>query len=225
MKKDYDNIILVFLGTLALISVMTSILFHYNTETIKGTGYVTGSVNITINESIAITLGRTTVNFTTSNPGDGRTTYTTADITTLPIPSCTAKLNTATCGFNITNDGSVTINITAQDLGTLFRSPTFSRAIHFLFNVSVPDTVRRTTTGICPGFYNLTTAPAGNANNWTALPTSATTIICGLNFTNSDSGNPGPDSTAIDINITVPADEATGTKGTIIEFLASRAGL
>ncbi len=225
MKNQHENTILIFLGILATISLITSLLLSYKPETLTGTGYVTGSVNITINESIAITLVRNTINFTTSNPGDGRTTYTTADIATAPIPSCTAKLNTATCGFNISNDGSVTINITLQDLRTLFTSPTFSRATHFLFNVSVPNAVRARTTGICPGFYNLTTAPAGNGNNWTAVPTTATTIICGLNFTNSDSGNAGPDVAAIDINITVPLDEGSGTKGTILEFLASRAGL
>ena len=232
MKEVSNNIILLLSG-LAVMSLIFSFWVHYETAE-QITGLVTGVVNVTVNRTVSITLSRDTINFTTANTQDSKNSYTAGDLVGAPLADCGGRLNTATCGINITNDGTVTTNITMRETGTLFASSSYNRIRHFLYNVSVPLTART----ICPNFYStyqpqigtgLTPVTGVNygipASNWTPVNATAVTIICGLNFTNSGAApNLGADWAAIEINLTVPPDETSGTKGTTLEILGVFAG-
>ena len=232
MKSNIDLALLI-LAILALFSLGLSIWMHYGNQA-SFTGLAIGTINVTINESVGITLSRAAINFTVSNPGDSRVTYTAADLTSAPLSACNSMMANQTCGINITNDGSVNINVTLRDLGSnIFSSGSFARHKHFLFNVSVPISARNT---ICPnsvtnGFYNVNNTHIMTGGyvptiNWTPVNTSAITIICGLNFSNTGySLEMQQDVASIDFNITVPTDEPAGTKGTILVIESVRAGL
>lgn len=229
--KENNNFTII-LGTLAIIMLLLAFFVHYGT-TNKVTGLVVGTVNVTINQTIGVSLSRNSINFTSSNPGTGRTTYTAADLASAPLPTCTYFAN-ATCGLNITNDGSVNLNITMQDTGSvIFTSSSFTRKLHFLFNVSVPYSARSV---ICKdttfnGFYNVNNTHIRTGGfvpsiNWTPVNTTAITIICGLNSTNTGYGaEVQPDVASIDFNITIPTDESAGTKGTTLEITGINSGL
>ena len=229
--KNFFNTFIYILAFLALFSIFVSSWVHYQPSN-KITGLVVGTVNVTINRTVAIILIRDNINFTVSNPGNNRVSYTATDLTGAPLSNCGARNNTQTCGFNLTNDGSVTVNITMRETGTLFSSSAFNRIKHFLYNVSVPNTART----ICPSFYTTPQPQIGYANpltgvyygiptgNWSPVNTTVVTIICGLNFTNADSGNIGSDLATIDVNITVPSDEVSGNKGATLEILGVFAG-
>ena len=228
--KGQSNNLIIFLSVVALASLTFSIMFNLgNTEL---TGLAIGTINVTVNSSVGVSLSRSVVNFTVTGPGMNRVTYTAGDLGAAPLTTCSSRLHNSTCGINVTNDGTVNINVTMQDTGSnIFKSGTFSRVQHFLFNVSVPISARN---GVCPngisnGFYNINnTFNAGFAptSNWTPVNTSAITIICGLNYTNTGYGpEVQPDVAAIDFNITVPTDESAGTKGTTLEILGVSSGL
>src|SRR3989344_5495880 len=232
--KGQSNSLVVFLAVLAIISLSISFFVH-NLQNDKITGLVVGTVNVTINSSTGISLSRAAINFTVSNPGTNRVTYLNTDLTSAPLGAggCSSRLSHTTCGINVTNDGNVNVNITLQDSGAaIFKSGTFSRVRHFLFNVSVPYSSRFV---ICAnngagtnGFYHINNTEWSGTQlggfvptiNWTPVNASAITIVCGLNYTDSGPANePIPDTAAIEINITVPSDEAAGTKGTTLEIL------
>jgi|SRR3989344_4971432 len=230
MNKSHNFIFL--LSIIAIVSFSLSLIVHYDTPSL--TGLAIGTVNVSVNESIGISLSRAVVNFTVTNPGVTRTTYIAADLATAPLGACNKYFSNETCGINITNDGSVNINITMQDTGaSIFKANSFSRVEHFLFNVSVPFSAMN---AICPntvdnGFYNINNTHIRTGGfvptiNWTPVNTTALTIICGLNFTNTGYGaEVQPDTAAIEFNITVPSDEPGGSKGTTLEITGVRSGL
>lgn len=235
MKEKQTNKFITFLIITAIITLSLSLFIRYS-DTPSITGFVTGTVNVTVNITAGITLSRSVVNFTVTQPAASRDTYTAADLATAPLAACNTKFPNQTCGINVTNDGSVNINVTMQDTGTnIFKSGAFSRVLHFLFNVSVPTSARN---GICPnnadstnGFYHINNTHIRTAGfvptiNWTPVNTTSITIICGLNYTNTGYGaEVRPDVASIDFNITIPSDESGGSKGTTLEIVGVNSGL
>ena len=237
--RGQSNSFMLFLTVVAVISLVFSLFVHY-IGSAQLTGFVIGTVNVTVNVTAGISLSRSAVNFTVTNPDNARNTYTATDLTQAPLSAgvlgCASMESNTTCGINITNDGTVNINVTMQDTGSaIFKSGTFSRLVHFLFNVSVPYSARNT---ICPnsatsgnGFYNVNNTHIRTGGfvptiNWTPVNTSALRIICGLNFTNTGYGRElKPDVAAVEFNISVPNDESGGDKGTTLDFVGSSSGL
>ena len=226
--KEVPNNLIVLITVVAVFSLLFSFWIHFQGSS-QITGLVVGTVNVTINRTVSITLVRDTINFTTTNTGSSRDSYTAADLLSAPFSACSGRNNTQTCGFNITNDGTVIVNLTMRETGTLFSSSSYNRVRHFLYNVSVPLTART----ICANFYSTFQPQIGTGNpsvtgvnygiistNWTPVNSTAVTVICGLNFTNAF----GADVAAIDINITVPSDESSGSKGTTLEILGISGG-
>src|SRR3989344_3038184 len=117
MRQGNINNLLLLLAVIAMASLFLSIWIHFNMSA-SLTGLAIGTVNVTINESVGITLSKATVNFTVSNPGDNRVSYTAGDLSIAPLDSCDTMQANQTCGINITNDGTVNLNISLRDAGS-----------------------------------------------------------------------------------------------------------
>ncbi|MDD5332015.1 MAG: hypothetical protein PHE43_04340 [Candidatus Nanoarchaeia archaeon] len=210
MKEASNKLLMtlaVFAVTISLVGIYTS----FTSEKISLiTGGATGSVNISINSSLGITMISSDINFTTSNPGDSRTSYEQDD---LEGESCSADY---LCGFNITNDGSVLMNITIQETENLFDSASFVNTKHLLYNTTHEELGYA---AAAPGSGCSVGYPGGFGEGyWRALPrASAEVAVCALNFTD------GSDAVRVDLNVTVPTDEPPGQKLGTITFLASEA--
>ncbi|MDD5253639.1 MAG: hypothetical protein PHG05_00865 [Candidatus Nanoarchaeia archaeon] len=208
---EVSNKSLVALSVIAVIISLTGIFISLTApQSSLVTGGATGSVNISVNASLGITMVNADINFTSSNPGDNKVSYLTDD---LEGESCLANYE---CGFNITNDGSVLINISIQETESLFDSASFSAAKHLLYNVTHAEAGYP---AAAPGSGCSVGYPGGlGAGDWRALPSAAAEDgICFLNYTD------GSDSVMIDLNVTVPVDEPSGEKLATITFLAKAA--
>jgi len=199
MKKIDNNTLSIILIIVIFISILITWDGMMRLQGIIGAATGLGYVNVTVNETVGITMVTNTVNFTSTLPGVSKTTYIATDITSGP--------------FNITNDGTVDINITITDTETLFSSANLNRDIHYLYNV----TLAQKNTAVYDCSLNMTLGlkftPVTSISGWRAFPVSgAETPICGLNYTD------GADSVTININITVPNDESSGTKAARVTF-------
>ncbi len=165
------------------------------------TGAVTGTTNVTVNTTTGISLATALVNFTESTPGESRSSYRTSDIRSGP--------------FNITNDGTVLVNIT-MSATTLFTSGTNAfPGFTYLYNVSILADYQNKALWNCT--VGLTAGLPYQFAGYRFVNNSAEVAICFLNFTD------GKDSALVHINITIPSDETAGTKTSVVTFLGSQA--
>jgi len=193
--KEVSNNVLVSLAVFAIVAVTFSILVNMNIiDTLSITGAASsgpGYANVSIVSVTDITIVNDTINFTSSNPGDIKESNDSATVE-------------PDGGFNITNDGSVNVNISLLTNNDLFSGT--QSATSFTCRVA------NVTVG---GDYN---AGADSQENYTDCRNSAGTLsgfVHNLNFVD------GSDDVQIDIKIVVPSDEAAGQKGADITFTAS----
>lgn len=200
-KQISNNTLLILIISSVVVSVIGTWITIIKITPI--TGAVTGTTNVTVNSTAGISLSTSLVNFTESAPSESRTTYRTTDIRSGP--------------FNITNDGTVLVNITMSATNPF--SGTFSMpGSKYLFNVSILSDYMGRQFFNCSVGVNSTTSGAGyEFAGYQYVKTSAQMIICNLNFTD------GKDSALIHINITIPSDEAAGVKTSVVTFLGSAA--
>ncbi|MBI2110357.1 hypothetical protein HYT51_01085 [Candidatus Woesearchaeota archaeon] len=201
-KKEINNnvlaVLLVFVIFISFLGTWNSLM---RLQGITGAATGLGYINVSVNETTGISMVQANVNFTSTAIGISKTTYTASAITSGP--------------FNITNDGSVLINITIADTETLFDSASLNRQLHYLYNITLADYASnsRVVGYNCSlgGSNGLAYNPA--AGGWRGFPSSGTeTPICRLNFTD------GYDSVRIDVNITPPNDEPGGQKAARVTF-------
>ena len=194
VSNPFFSILLGITIVLALFSAWVFI-----TDDVPLVGLATGRVNVTVNSTLGLSfVTNSSVNFTLSNPGDSKTSLLAAN-----IAGCGTD---RTCGFNLSNDGNVEMNISMINSDALFTSTSFSRGLHFSFNVTpMINTFNR-----CgANFYGNVTN-----NTWSGVPTSSVVVICALNYTAQDTA-------MVDINVTVPTDETAGAKIATVTFTAS----
>jgi len=192
------------LATLLIIVIFVSFLGTWQSlMRLQGiTGAATtalGYVNVTINETVGISMVTAIVNFTSAVQGQTRATIIASDYNTGPL--------------NLTNDGGTVINVSITDTQTIFSSASFARATHYVYNVTLADITTNAASKNCSLGYSNGLSYTYAAGGWRAMPSAgAETPICRLNFTD------GKDSVRVDINITVPSDEAAGEKRAKITF-------
>ena len=127
MTKQVSNNTLLILITA---TIMVSIIGTWVTITriTPITGAVTGTTNVSINATSGISLITSLVNFTEATPGESRSTYRASDIKSGP--------------FNISNDGTVFVNIT-MSATAIFTSPSFTMpSKDYLYNVTILRALR-----------------------------------------------------------------------------------
>lgn len=200
MEKEVSNNTLLFLAIIAIGISIFSIYSSLQDQTF--TGAAVGHANVTISESTTITLSPSSINFTDTALGIAKDSGNNADVF-----DCAAD---NVCGINITNDGSVYINVSLETTQDLFTSPG-QDANSFRCRVNGHSNTTST-------FYESVDWPTtyfsptdcrdsiGAINNF----------IAGLNFTD------GFDNAYVDINISVPNDEESGSKVSIISFTATK---
>ena len=153
----------------------------------------TGVANVTINSTVSINCNMTNCNvfFRSQNPGDINDT-----------------MDNAPPAFNITNDGSVRVNVTVRKSAVLFQG-TGGDTDNFYMNATCGCAAAR-----CCGNYTNITA-SGWYSHWINITTSDVQIVDRLNFTD------GSDSVRIEIRIEVPTDEPSGTRSSTLTFTAT----
>jgi len=212
---------------IAIILSITGLIFSIIRADITGAssaGY--SDVNVTIGETTDITIWRSTIEFRPTKPGETKNSYNFTH-----VENCYA--GTSSCGFNLTNEGNVFINITIQETSNLFSSGNFSAVKHFTYNVTMKDPMYISGYGglgsCSTGYSSGLKGPddSGQTGQWRAVPrTAAEVAICYLNYTNeAPDGDPEhrPDIAVLELNITVPDDESVGEKSGSLTFTAALA--
>jgi hypothetical protein len=210
MTKEASNNYLAIIAVLVIALSMFSILSSLEKLGITGASNVgVGYTNVTVPATTDITVVNAQINFTDSAPGVTKDSHAFADIAS----GCSVD---ATCGINITNDGSVNVNISMANTEDLF--DTGSTDVNYLYNLTFGNNatgqrIDCSTGGSSPGALAFT-----GDSGWRAMPGVGTSevAICDLNFSDSS------DSVMIDINITVPPGEGAGIKSGTITFTASQ---
>ncbi|MBS3149741.1 hypothetical protein J4455_03575 [Candidatus Woesearchaeota archaeon] len=154
-----------------------------------------GLVNVTVNASLAFSITPQSVNFTPAmNPGDidGTT-----DLTPLP--------------FNVTNDGTVVINVTVKEAASMFTgcSQNTSCLQYACGNTTI--------NGNCSGNHCTTGKNVPCLPNLWNVSTTAQQAISFLDFASAN------DTVYVHINVTVPLNEPSGAKTATLTFQASQA--
>jgi len=214
-KEKISNNIVLF-STLTIVLSVFAILLSFGKLGITGAadaGY--GYTNVTVTQTTDITVVTSFINFTDTATGGTKQSGEAGD-----VANCATD---AECGINITNDGSIAINISFNNTQTLFTGATLDESTHYLYNVTYGDNstdyldIDCKTGGAFGLQFNYTDA---NGSGWRAIPPegSSEVAVCRLNATDSK------DSVFFEINITVPVDEPAGTKSGILGFIASTAG-
>ena len=204
------------LVTIALVAIFLSLFsmglsfgkFGITGAASTGVGYT----NVTVSAATDITVVRAQINFTDSNPGETRDSHDSTQINECSVDS--------ECGINITNDGSVEVNISMENTNNLFDGSSLVNSKHYLYNITFGDNNTAFTSVDCsaggsrglqfddPAYGSFRQMPAESASE---------VAICYLNSTD------GHDSVQVDINITVPGDEPAGIKSGVITFTAIQA--
>ncbi|HLC56592.1 MAG TPA: hypothetical protein VJJ23_05125 [Candidatus Nanoarchaeia archaeon] len=203
-----NNVLAVLLAITIIFSITGTLISLSRMEALTGAAAAVGTVNVTVNESAGISLSQSAVNFTTSDPGVNRITTTGLDIQAGP--------------FNLTNDGTVLVNVTIGSTA-LFSVASANTLPNRFYSYNITHIL--TGDGIYIG--NCSYGMRGNnlicGNNascgaWRAMVATAAaeTAICRLNFTD------GSDSVLIQVNITVPSDEPAGTRNANVTFTSSK---
>ena len=170
------------------------------------TGAETAYANVTINESVGITLVTDGINFTSAGPFDYRESNNTADIE-------------PDNRINMTNAGNVPINVTVQTTTDLFTSVNPASDTSFKCMIDICNGITGGAHGDLAG--GCRTSPWNNT--YTDCDSSATSspVHAIANLTFAD----GADSAVLDISITVPSEESGGLKQAAISLVASASGL
>lgn len=225
MKKEVSDNQLIIIVLIAISISLFSILVSITRLDITGAlSSGEGYVNVTVMTVVDITIWTSMVNFTAANPGQSRNSYNASE-----IQNCGADNH---CGMNITNDGTMFINITIYESENLFESSNYDNKSHYLYNVTMQDVEYTTsygTDGDCStGYDQGLKGPddTGTTGQWRAIPRNsgnAEVAVCYFNYTDtSPDGNDEhrPDLARVEINITVPSDEPTGSKTGTLTFTA-----
>lgn len=210
--KEVSNHFLLFLAIIAISVTFIGVWISLTTVPALMTGEAVGQVNVTINETVGITLQVSEINFTLANPGDDLESNDSSDLSYsdgYPAP-CSATDDT--CNFNITNDGSVPVNITMTNNNELFNS-TGLNSTHYRCSVENQYNTSAMKYGYCTS-NNITWFDC--SNNGGATNTSFP-CITNLNYTNNY------DSALVRIRIMVPGDEPSGHKSNSITFTGAKA--
>lgn len=170
------------------------------------TGAETAYANVTINESVGITLVTDGINFTSAGPYDYRESNNTADVE--PDDR-----------INMTNVGNVPINVTVQTTTDLFTSVNPASDSSVKCMIEICNGIVGGSNGDTPGQC----LPSPWNSTYTDCDSSATSspvhAIANLTFLD------GSDSAVLDISITVPSGESGGLKQATITLVASASGL
>lgn len=158
----------------------------------------TGQVNVTVNATLSFTLAPESVNFTSMNPGDSN------DTTDFAPPP-----------FNVTNTGTVLINISVKTSASLFLNASENSS-------SFTGCCGNTTgslDGVCASNYISTPTDnkSTNCNNFFNI---STTNIRWSAFHDYADTN---DTRLFHLNVTVPASEPVGARLVTLTFTASQA--
>lgn len=202
-KKEVPGGVLVALAVIAIAVSLIGITTMIG-KPMQILGAAVGTVNVTINESVGVSLVTDSINFTTSGINDVKDTTTATD-----IQSCSA----APCGFNISNDGSVNLNISIDVTSNMFTGSGVN-ASSFMCNAT-----------------NFDADSNVSIQGWTGDCTYAEWIDCRDGQT-VESGNcfadinfsDGSDVVYLEIQIAVPDAEPSGDKQASITFTGSSAG-
>jgi hypothetical protein len=163
-------------------------------DTQEATGYISGLVNVTVNESVVMSWLWAEVNFTLNLPGTGLN-YTDNTTDWDPNP------------FVMRNDGAVNANISLYATGDLFtQTPLPTPNFRYMCgnNTSTCDT-----DGGDP-------ASQVTWNNMTVDAANDTLVVWNLSALDTI------DEIEIEINVTVPANEPTGDKTATIVFTGTQ---
>lgn len=220
MKKEAQNTLII----ITIIAITLSVLsFSLSITKMMTTGAGVGYINVTVSSVVDITIGTNSINFTEASPGETRNSYNASE-----VYNCGADNH---CGFNITNDGNRFANITIQETEALFDSASFSATKHLTYNITMQDLDYATGysgKNNCSTGYDLGLKgqdDSGQTGQWRAIPrTDSEVAICYLNCTDEPpDGNQDnrPDTARVELNITVPDDETTGSKVGTITFVGS----
>jgi len=121
-------------------------------------------------------------------------------------------------GIEIENDGAVTINVSMQasSNASTFFSGNSSQALFQYFTADGNRSKEKNSSCFPRSGSNINVSPWGypNLRNWTNITTDSVPICANLSFTNSN------DTITVELNITIPADETTGTKTNTFTFSA-----
>ena len=170
------------------------------------TGAETAYANVTINQSIGITLITDGVNFTSAGPYDYRESNRSADIESGDR-------------INMTNIGNVPINVTVQTTTDLFTSVNPGSDSSFKCMIEICNGIVGGSNGDTPGQC----LPSPWNNTYTDCDSSDTSspvpAIANLTFLD------GSDSAVLDISITIPSQESGGLKQATLSLVASASGL
>ena len=204
MKKKFSNNSL---AVVLVIAIIFSVLITWNTlQTIEDplTGMASvlkGTANVTISREIAISFAVSNVSFTDATTGQSRDSYASAQVNNCGTDGI--------CGLNITNDGSVTVNITLQTTKDMFSgtSPIFYCNISNNGGGAVyyGPTIEMTSVGNASMQDCLSTASGGDGIE---------NFVANLSYVDPI------DWVMIDFKITVPADEPAGLKFATIQLTA-----
>lgn len=219
MKKEVQNKQIILITLIAIILSLFSILLSVTRLEVI-TGASSSYTNVTVSAIVDISISTSSIEFIATNPGKTRNSYNSSE-----VKGCDTDNH---CGFNITNDGTRFINVTIQETESLFGSSNFDATQHFTYNVTMKDVLYDTaygadgncSTGYDQGFKG--PDDNGQWGEWRAIPHSSEEVaVCYLNHTdNSPDGvdDHRPDIAIVEINITVPTNEATGSKTGTLTF-------
>lgn len=227
--KKFSNNTLLMIAVIAIAISLCIIVLPFG-DKLALTGLDVAYVNVTVPSTAEITVWTTSINFTGTNPGDSKSSYSAADVDSREGMPCTTDNH---CGMNITNDGSVFINITIQETENLFDSGSYVANTHFVYNVTMQDPLYTTAygaSGNCSVGYAQGLPGLSGWGDWRGVPrASSENAVCYLNNTDNGgactTGHLGdtdvcPDVARVEFNITVPGDEVAGDKAGTITFTA-----
>jgi len=213
MKKEISSNYLFLVALTAIVLSIFTVFFSFGRSDITGAadaGY--GYTNVTVTQTTDITVVNSFINFTDTATGGSKQSGEADD-----VANCATD---AHCGINITNDGSVAINISFNNTQSLFTSATLDESTHYMYNVTYGDNSSNYVDADCKTGGALGLQFNDTVGGWRAIPPQggAEVAVCRLNSTD------GHDSVVFEINMTVPVDEPSGTKSGILGFIASTAG-
>ena len=163
------------------------------------TGYIAGTVNVTVNESAVITFIVSEVNMTLNTRESGLQPVENNTADDIPAP------------LEIRNDGSTNVNVTIYTNGLW--SQATSPTEYFTFKCRHDE-------AYCD---NSTYADNNSTVDWDFINLSGSPDFLAFNFSYEDGTTPNGDEIKIDFNITVPPNEGSGEKISTITITASTA--
>jgi len=191
------------IGTMTTMNVLDRIVSTYYVVPGAGeqatTGYISGTVNVTVNESATLSFVVSEINMTLNTRESGLQ----------PVENNTADDDPTP--FIIRNDGSTNVNVTiyTNGLWTQATSPTEYFTFKCRHNESYCD--------------NSTYADKNSTVDWDFINLSGSPDFLAFNFSYLDGTAPNGDEIKVDINVTVPPNEGSGEKISTITITASTA--